>query len=498
MPFNMTFQHNKIKAILVYLELKTTRELVGKLEYKNKKYCFSYDKRYLELKKALPIGPELPLTKLYFESEELFPSFVDRIPSKHNPAYTDYCAEFSIDVDEENQLILLATIGRKGPSSFIFEPEYNSFTANDLKSFRQELGLTTRDFAECFGITQATIVRIENGQTSGSEVLKLLEIFYLFPHVAQYYIKKYANKLHYKIEERIMTKCWTDILTTDEYMFSQEVSKELKEVTWTKDILNNTKIKNALEIDVHSDLYDIREAKAALFELRFAFAIHNAGLTAQYEYKTGQDGSSIDFFVHDPSTQRKWLFELTSLSISNAVKENTFQNGHFTTYLSNSYHDKNSPEVRDIIKAQNAIFSKICDEAGNLIKFPEPSPNCYNIIVVDMRSFNAGISDFNDYKLIAYGNKEVNEHYWQYWVDQNDQKSGIKGVFDKDHPDLRSKCLQERIHVIVFIKEKRYFAGEMNNNNKSNDCRVKFLINPKLIKNGEEKGLWPFFVIKCL
>ena len=192
-------QHNKIKAILVYLELKTTRELVGKLEYKNKKYCFSYDKRYLELKKALPIGPELPLTKLYFESEELFPSFVDRIPSKHNPAYTDYCAEFSIDVDEENQLILLATIGRKGPSSFIFEPEYNSFTANDLKSFRQELGLTTRDFAECFGITQATIVRIENGQTSGSEVLKLLEIFYLFPHVAQYYIKKYANKLHYKI-----------------------------------------------------------------------------------------------------------------------------------------------------------------------------------------------------------------------------------------------------------------------------------------------------------
>ena len=76
MPFNMTFQHNKIKAILVYLELKTTRELVGKLEYKNKKYCFSYDKRYLEFKKALPIGPELPLTKLYFESEELFPSFV--------------------------------------------------------------------------------------------------------------------------------------------------------------------------------------------------------------------------------------------------------------------------------------------------------------------------------------------------------------------------------------------------------------------------------------
>ena len=53
MPFNMTFQHNKIKAILVYLELKTTRELVGKLEYKNKKYCFSYEKRLKNLEDIL-------------------------------------------------------------------------------------------------------------------------------------------------------------------------------------------------------------------------------------------------------------------------------------------------------------------------------------------------------------------------------------------------------------------------------------------------------------
>lgn len=482
---------NEINAILVYLELKTTREFVGKLEYKDNKYFFIYDKKYFDFKKALPIGPELPLTKLHFESDELFPSFEDRIPSKQNPAYSDYCAAFGIDVDEENRLILLSTIGRKGPSSFIFEPEYNSFTAEDLKNFRQELGLTTRDFAECFGITQATIVRIENGQTSGNEVLKLLEIFYLFPSAAEYYIRKYGKKLHYKTEERVISKCWTDILTTEEYIFSQEVAKQLEEVAWAKNIFEDTKIERALKVDIHSDLYNIREAKAALFELRFAFAIHNAGLTAKYEFGTGQGNSSVDFFVDDPKTQKKWLFELTSLSTSNAVREHTHQDGNFTSYLSNSSLNKNSPEVRDIIKTQNAILSKIFNEDGKPIKFPEPTPNCYNVIVVDMRSFNSGGCDLDDYKIIAYGNKDVYEPYRQYWIDQNGQKKDIKGVFDEDHPDARSKYIQERIHAIAFIEEKGYFVGEMNNNDKNNKCRVKFLINPELIKNGEEKELWP-------
>jgi transcriptional regulator with XRE-family HTH domain len=381
----------------------------------------------------------------------------------------------------------LSTIGRKGPSSFIFEPEYNSFTAEDLKNFRQELGLTTRDFAECFGITQATIVRIENGQTSGNEVLKLLEIFYLFPSAAEYYVRKYGKKLHYKTEERVVNKCWTDILTTDEYIFSKKSAKKLEEVEWAENVLKDIKIKNALNVDIHSDLYKIREAKAALFELRFAYAIHNAGLTAKYEFKTGQGNSSIDFFVDDPKTQKKWLFELTSLSTGDAVRENTYQDGNFTSYLSISSLNKNSPEVREVIKVQNAIFSKICNEDGKPIKFPEPTPNCYNVIVVDTRSFNSGISDLDDYKLIAYGNKDVYESHRQYWIDQNGQRNDIKGVFDNDHPDLRSKYIQERIHAIAFIEEKIYSDGEINNKDKNNKYCVEFLTNPKLTK----KELWP-------
>jgi hypothetical protein len=42
---------------------------------------------------------------------------------------------------------------------------------------------------------------------------------------------------------------------------------------------------------------------------------------------------------------------------------------------------------------------------------------------VDTRSFNSGISDLDDYKIIAYGNKDVYDSHRQYWIDQNGQRN---------------------------------------------------------------------------
>ncbi|MCB1107049.1 MAG: hypothetical protein KDK76_03020, partial [Chlamydiia bacterium] len=56
----------------------------------------------------------------YF-SKSLFVPFLERIPSKNNPSYPEYCQSVGISVDEENVFVLLSTIGRRGPSSFIFE-----------------------------------------------------------------------------------------------------------------------------------------------------------------------------------------------------------------------------------------------------------------------------------------------------------------------------------------------------------------------------------------
>lgn len=197
--------YKDVKAIKVYLELKSTREYVGMLSCDLGKYKFEYNKRYVALKKAVPIGPDLPLTKLEFTSDNLFSSFEDRIPSRGNPAYPEYCSIFNIDSTESNQLILLATIGSRGPSSLIFEPEWGElFLADDLKNYRIKLGLSTRDFALCFGFSQATIVRIENRQSSGEEVLKLIEILSKFPEVALYTILRKAHELHSKKKTKVI------------------------------------------------------------------------------------------------------------------------------------------------------------------------------------------------------------------------------------------------------------------------------------------------------
>lgn len=170
-----------VTGVNVFLEQRSSRIFVGKLEQKDSIYIFSYDEKYLSYKKALPLGQEFPLTKRYFESKQIFPSFQERIPSQENPAYPDYCQEFGISPEEDNIFVLLTTIGSRGPSWFIFEPLWGDmFTGEDLKKFRKELGLSTRDFGLCFGISQATIVRVENDKASGAEVLRFLEIFHHF------------------------------------------------------------------------------------------------------------------------------------------------------------------------------------------------------------------------------------------------------------------------------------------------------------------------------
>lgn len=199
--------YSQVKAVKVYLERYLRRIPVGELKYETDNYIFTYYETYLHYLKAIPLGVELPLTKRYFESETIFESFWDRVPSKGNPAYSEYCQQFNIRPDETNILVLLVTIGRKGPSSFIFEPIWKDFfTGKELKLFRNKLNLSTREFAAAFGISQATIVRIENNKASGSEVLKFLEILYHFPDAAIYYIEKYGSKLHSKIKDKLINR----------------------------------------------------------------------------------------------------------------------------------------------------------------------------------------------------------------------------------------------------------------------------------------------------
>ncbi len=199
----------KPRLILVYLERRKTKQYVGHLQRvsENKKgpYEFEYDLPYLLHKNAIPLGPEFPLTQQKFKSERLFQTFEDRIPSRKNPAFVEYCAEFGIDPKETDPMILLPTIGKRGASSFIFEKSSTDDIALGIETtgFRKKLNLTLREFAAAFNFSTVTIQKIEAGNAPNSEAVKRLRIYAHFPSVAIWEIEQNKLKLHWKVYENI-------------------------------------------------------------------------------------------------------------------------------------------------------------------------------------------------------------------------------------------------------------------------------------------------------
>ncbi|MBI5273488.1 MAG: HipA N-terminal domain-containing protein [Chlamydiales bacterium] len=194
----MKHSKNKILAVLIYLERRKSRKFVGTLTYSEKQqvYIFQYDKNYLH-SKLIPLGPDLPLNRKNFVSKDLFESFVDRLPSRDNPSYKDYCLAENIDINEQDPFILLTTIGKRGPSSFVFEADYmKTFGAEDVKRFRSELNLTIKEFSLGFMVAEKTLISIEGGKSAGRDVMKRLELYVRFPSVALFEFQRNSAQIH--------------------------------------------------------------------------------------------------------------------------------------------------------------------------------------------------------------------------------------------------------------------------------------------------------------
>lgn len=200
-------EYNIIIGIQVYLEKRSSRLYVGLLSKNGDNFHFEYDQKYLKRREAIPLGPEMPLTRRVFESTTLFVPFADRIPSRENPAYIDYCKATGISESETDPFILLSTIAHRGPSSFIFEPLYEEdFKSEDLLAFRKSLGLSVIEFAACFDFSTAAVTRIELNQSSGREVLKRAEIYARYPEVALDLIRRRRGVLHTNKQKKV--ECW--------------------------------------------------------------------------------------------------------------------------------------------------------------------------------------------------------------------------------------------------------------------------------------------------
>lgn len=193
----------------IFHEGRKRRIFVGELIYDKEKdrYELIYDKSYTHYKSAIPISPDLNLFKLRHQSEKgkLFPALLDRIPEQANPAYKDYCKSQGISPNEKNPIILLGSIGKRGPSSFIFEPIYHSeFNPVDITKLREQLHITQHDLARAFDITKSTLQRIESGASHDQNTLKRIQILFEFPEVALWQLKQTGGRIHSNVLTKLM------------------------------------------------------------------------------------------------------------------------------------------------------------------------------------------------------------------------------------------------------------------------------------------------------
>ena len=195
-------QYKDIIAVDVYLERRKAREYVGQLKTNDQGFVFTYDSQYLYKSNAISMGPDLPLSQKKFTSKNLFMSFEDRLPSKRNPAYSEYCKMVDISESEKDPLVLLSTLGQKGPSSFIFAPVYApTFIGEDLIKYRKKLCLSVREFSELFDFSYSTINKIEKGKAHSNEILKRVEIYHDFPEVAL----REIERNHFKVNDSVVS-----------------------------------------------------------------------------------------------------------------------------------------------------------------------------------------------------------------------------------------------------------------------------------------------------
>ncbi|MBU0506571.1 HipA N-terminal domain-containing protein [bacterium] len=188
------FKPNKIN---VFSQTKSKRSFVGSLTKDDKKFYFQYDKKYIHQKSAIPLGPEFELWKDTFSSKTLFPSLADRIPSIQNPAYKDYCKQWGIDPKEKDPFVLLSTIGRRGPSTFIFEMAFeNDDNATSIRSFRKMLELTQEEFELLFGLAHTTLIRLEQGRSTNETLLTYIQLIKNTPQALLWLLKTRGQYLH--------------------------------------------------------------------------------------------------------------------------------------------------------------------------------------------------------------------------------------------------------------------------------------------------------------
>ena len=183
----MHYYKVNLSALDVFLERRERKQYVGRLKRQpDQKFHFAYDEAYQRMENSISIGPSLPLVKKEYLSIDLFPEFLDRLPSPQNSAYEDYCASVGISAEEDDLMVLLIKLGKRGPSSFILEAVVEddpTVIVNNIRIFLEENSLSQQDFANLLDIPITSFSRLVMGKSFDRTLLRLIDLYLSSPHL---------------------------------------------------------------------------------------------------------------------------------------------------------------------------------------------------------------------------------------------------------------------------------------------------------------------------
>jgi hypothetical protein len=187
---------------------------------------------------------------------------------------------------------------------------------------------------------------------------------------------------------------YLDMLESSEAIFAQQVVGELKDVAWVRPIIRRIKENGGLN---RENLDNLLQLKDQLFELRFAYALHQAGVAPRHEVP-GEAKSMIDFGFESKGQQ--WAVEMMRLGETEAVKEATVSWPVEDGVQLTSRCLSTDTIAGETFKAIRRICQK-CERNGRPHKFRAPE-DALQVLLVDFRTFMNG-GDDNDMLHVALG-----------------------------------------------------------------------------------------------
>lgn len=270
---------------------------------------------------------------------------------------------------------------------------------------------------------------------------------------------------------------WSDSLSEREVERTKEAISRLKDAKWAKPLLK--RFKDGGEF--------ILSNKPIMFEVRFASEICDRGFEAVYE-ALGVNDSSIEFKIEDEGTT--WLIELVSIQSSDAAREAVkSKDGVYSQLLQTRNSDLRQTPEGELILVEQKIGEKVYHNQKPH-KFPEPKPNVYHIIIVDMRGFlDGGGGDKINYTQIASGADAIPENLRplvMLW-----KGKPIRGLYEGNNPLNAAKYVRERIHYIGFVAEKEFSKNELKS-------EIYYMPNPTLFDNFSASKVYNLYPMKSI